>query len=236
MNYRKKRIRRFFLIIGILFSLWFFCVKKPSFLFSKSLTYKNFKIYWNNPKLDTTKLKLILDRVELKTEESVYYSSIKINLFVCNNKVLYPFFSPSNARGLATNYVRDNNIFIADVDLKNELSKSLFRDYKEDLDKLLAHEITHGFLYENGFENNDRWIKEGYCEYIAYDRKDNLQNDYKMYLSSKDIYIKYRMCVTYLMAEKKMSLVDIVKSELTMDNVFKELKEKFIFIEKSGVN
>ncbi len=138
-------------IILIVLVSWIISIRNPAYLFSEKIQFKNlFEVYYNDTSIDTTKLKSVLENVEKKIRKSQYFNAKKRRLFICNNKLLFTYITPFNFDGLASNYVRRGNIFIASVSLDENLSKSLYRDYNEDLDKLLAHEITHSLLMDKG--------------------------------------------------------------------------------------
>ncbi len=210
------------LILSFVLICWIISIKYPGYLFKKKISINNIEVYYNH-NLDTLTLKKLVSDINQKLKKSKWYNSNTRRIYFCNNRFKYSFLSPFNFNGLASNYVNKNNIFIASANTHNNKSISLFRDYSEDLDKLMTHEITHSLLNDKGFHKIDTWKNEGYCEYIAYDQNVNLFKDYQFFLETNDIYIKYRIVFFFLISEKQMTPEEIFTTELDFNSVYREL-------------
>lgn len=224
LNLKIKK-RYFILILMISFlMLRNFLVNHSSFFFkNKMKTEYGITIFYNE-EIDTSKFKDILKNTHNKLLKSKFYNASDRSIFICNNKFLFSFFCPGNVKGLATNLTRKNKIYIAHADIDENLSKSLHRDYNEDLDKLIAHEVVHSFVYDKKFNHVILpWKKEGYSEYIAYGKNIDIKDDLEKYLSNNDKYIKYRIVFGYLIMGKKMTPEKIFATELNFEDVYKEL-------------
>lgn len=210
---------------ALAFVLWLCSILYPNYLFTNKYNFKHIKVYYNGD-LDTVKFNQVLKEANNKLIKSVLYNNKERKIYICNNKFIYSYLAFSNFRGLAVNYTYRNNIIIAWVDTEKSKSQSFFKDYSEDLDKLIAHEIVHSFVKENFPYRIDKWKNEGYSEYVAYDKKVDIKKDFSKYLQTKDIYIKYRIVFYYLIEYKKMTIEEIFKSDLGFEEVYQNIENK----------
>lgn len=222
--HRNNKIALSLLFLIFILIIQIMVTRFPSFFFEKRMSYNNISVY-SDKTIDTIKLKNILEKTIHRLKESSYYEETNIKLVFCNNKWVYSFITPFNYSGLATNYIGYGNIFVSSINLNDNISKSFFNSYHEDLDKLLAHEITHSFLYENKMDKIPKWMNEGYCEYIAYSGENTLEYDLKKFNDENDIYSKYRLLISYLIKNCDMSLEEIANKNLNEDVIFEEIKK-----------
>jgi hypothetical protein len=206
----------------------------PNIMFGHSFKYKNFNVYSMQPLDDN--IQAVLDAAEKNlTTSEIYDQTITHNIYFCNSYKIYRFFAPSVRYTFACNFPFNNNIFIANCDVKKKLAYKEGGQFTRELNELIAHEITHTFIQKKlgywKYRNLSTWKNEGYCEYIGYNNRDTLKGAKEFLTSNKNnvndggtTYHKYHLAVTFLKESGKMTFDDIIASGLTFEEVLKKIE------------
>ncbi len=222
---KKERIIALIILVTI-FAYFILLPAYPNFLFQNKLEYKNYTIHFND-NLDKEALLSIIEIADVKLQKSEFYNeNIESQIYICNNNLLYVLLNPTNYKGFASNRIRYKNIFIANIDLDNNLAITPFDNTRtEPISNLLAHEITHGLVKYNLGTKMSEWKEEGYADYIAYDRHVNLEEEYKDSLNPNYWYIKRKSMVYYLLNTKKTNFQEFVKTDYDFEKLEFELND-----------
>lgn len=147
------------------------------------------------------------------------------DIYFINNSWLFKLLTPFNPNGFASNNTLFNKIYIAHTNLSTNQSFSNSRAKQEKLDNLIAHELTHSLLREIK-PKLALWKEEGYCEYIAYDRKVDIKTSLNLYMKERDIYTKYRIVVAYLLTKHKNNFNAFIQDTSSLTTTFREIELK----------
>ncbi len=207
----------------------------PNFLFGNTIKYKNFTIHSTQPLGD--QIKTILDQAEEKLLAcDVYDKSVVHNIYVCNNFNLFSFLAPISRKAFACNYPIINNIIIANCNVsQNEAFKNDAKDqYTRNLSTLITHEATHTLIEKKigfwKFKRLAKWKHEGYCDYVGYGQSQDLNEARAFLIEKKDEqkpgtnYKKFYIAVNYLMTFKKISFENLITSDISYDDMLKEIE------------
>ncbi|MBS3820254.1 MAG: hypothetical protein GVY16_03960 [Planctomycetes bacterium] len=109
------------------------------------------------------------DRVR---RSELYRDDLQFDIFICNSDWLFTVLAPRGRDGFGACFPVTDNIFLASVDLRSNVSRA-YRQHLSDRPfvAVAAHEITHVLLRKHvgfwGEQAAPTWLKEGYCEMIA---------------------------------------------------------------------
>lgn len=234
MRTKKSRIANY--LISCLAAIYAVILFYPNFLFGYSAEYKCFKVYSTQALGDN--IYKILDKAENNLSSSeIYDRGLTQNIYLCNNYALYSFLAPIARKAFACNYPLINNIYIADGDIgKDEAYKNDDRNkYIRRLSQLIAHETMHTLIGKRlGYWKQitlSKWKKEGYCEYVSYNKKVAIKDAKEFLAVSKTVnspgatYRKYYYAVTYLKDVGQMTFDDILATNLTFEQVLKNIEQ-----------
>ena len=236
MRSKKAKITNYSLL-GVT-TIYMCCILYPNFLFSHTITYENYSIY-SKVTLGDDALEIVKQTHKHLTSSEIYDSSVKHNIYICNNYNLYTFLAPFSRKAFACNYPLINNIFVAKCDFsKKEAYKNTGEAdaYVRKIHELLAHEVTHTLIEKSlgywKYRLLPTWKNEGYCEYIGYNRPFSLEEAQSYIHSHPDnnrpqvTYRKYYFAVSYLMEEGKMSFSEMTQANISMEEVLRTIAEK----------
>ena len=231
-NSFKGLLNKISFIISLVLIVWFFVTyffaylffeKKEKFIFSGNV----YEIYYNG-KIEEKNLNNLISTCNLhilKIPDSRKEScKLNVRLFFCNNQSIYTFFAFMNRKGYATTSPLRNDIFISDINLEQGYSYTFPRDGKLKNDILIAHELTHILLNSINIDPRQKWIEEGYCEYIGYGSKINVKEMLKKSNESK--YVRYVLGVDYLLKKKGNDIKNLENIDLTNEEVLEMLKKE----------
>lgn len=214
-----KIYRIFRYVFTGIFTAYLLTIVFPQYLFAHDISYKNFRVYSNQP-LDGN-IERVLNLAEAKLEKSpIYDKELTERIFICDSFALYTFLSPTSRKAFANTLPVARNIRIGMVDASRDL---VFRNDQNDnqrsLSGVIAHEVTHNLIRKkfgliNSFTSLPNWKDEGYCEYVAGETtvsfaegarrwKENPNNE------SRYAYFKYHQMVKYLLDEEKISVEEL---------------------------
>lgn len=236
-----KKTLKCFLIAILSITLIVILICFPQlYYFDNKLVYKNFTIYSNIPFPSNTPL--ILDNVEKLIQKSeIYDSDLHFKIFLrsdYNIHRLLPWQFSDSAYAITRPLIR--NIFISKGDFQTNSAYKISGG-KNSLDKIIAHEIVH-ILIENKFLGQSRifakdrsklgffWKEEGYADYIAARSTSNFfqesknKNNFKSSVYGSE-YFNYSSAIKYLIDKKHMRLNEILRTEISLDDVLKNSKQ-----------
>lgn len=214
-----KIYRIFRYVFTGIFTAYLLTIVFPQYLFAHEISYKNFRVYSNQP-LDEN-IERVLDLTEAKLEKSpIYDKELTERIFICDSFALYTFLSPTSRKAFANTLPSIGNIRVGMIDASRDL---VFRNDQSDnqrsLSGVIAHEVTHNLIRKkfgliNSFTSLPNWKDEGYCEYVAGETtlsfaegvrrwKENPNNE------SRYAYFKYHQMVKYLLDEEKISVEEL---------------------------
>ncbi len=234
MRTKKTRIANY--LISGLVAIYVVILFYPNFLFGYSVEYKCFKVYSTQALGDN--IYKILGKAETNLSASeIYDRGLTQNIYLCNNYTLYSFLAPIARKAFACGYPLINNIFVADCNIdKDEASKNDDRNkYTRRLSQLIAHETTHTLIGKKlGYWKQitlSKWKKEGYCEYVGYNKMNSLKDEKEFLATSRTdnipgaTYRKYYYAVAYLKDIEQMTFEDILATDLTFEQVLKNIEQ-----------
>lgn len=204
-------------------------------LFGESFETKNLKVY-SNQKARTTELQQTIDSVLKVLEFNHIEIRGSVRIFIASDEKEYnkaTFYLKKQTKGVT--YPMVNRIVIS----------TIYGKYRT-LKGLILHELIH--IYQNqqfGLISSYRlpeWKAEGLCDYIAASSSisvtegrqifENIQQE-KAVLNLNNVktqeykYYKYRMYYDYLIHQKSLTIDEIIKSEIDIDELEKEMRIKY---------
>lgn len=231
------------LIIGIIY-VGLLCFPDP--FFKNKIQRNNITLYSDAPIPDNANK--ILDQIStLIGKSAIYDKNIKHKIYVCNNVSTFKFFANKNGNVGGIDYVYFNqSIFLRPADFEsNKLFGPSGNKVEGDrpLSYFLAHEITHTLTVRRigraQYYDLPVWIREGYADYVgkgAVNFDDYLKkfsdNVKEMNPSQSGLYMRYHLFVMYLLEKKNMKIDELLHSNLTDQDIEKEVKE---YIQKNGI-
>lgn len=208
----------------------------PDFLFDHSIKYKNFEIF-SNQQIDERIYK-ILDEAENNISDSeIYGKELRQKIYFCDNHLLYTLFALNSNKAFACNTPSTGNIFVASSNInKNEAYRNDDSvKYTRQLSQLITHETTHTLIVKKlGYWKSkilSSWKKEGFCEYVSYNTKNGIKEAKEFLIANKNDgrigtnYIRYKFAVTYLMENEKMTFDDVIRTDLTLEQVLNKIEQ-----------
>ena len=218
----------------------------PEKLFARHVDYKNVSIY--SDKVVEQYSSVIDEAIAIIETSELFDPHYKYDIFLTGQNIYRTIVA--NAIGPAMAQSLDNNILInAEVDF--EQNKIYNVPSKRNLKETIAHEMIHclqlhkyGMWTFNPIHQPPVWKTEGYPEFIAslrqrqaagYDFKTMVRKlldfeEAKMEwvevtpgFADPIIYFKGRIMVEYLIAVRKMTFDDIMKSKSSEEAIYNEL-------------
>ncbi|MFS4449597.1 hypothetical protein [Maribacter sp. 2307UL18-2] len=174
-----KRIRNF--VFGGLAIIYAMLLLFPQILFSNTLEYQNFRVYYHSEKTDINQIAIILDKsLKLLSSSEVFDPEKEQRIFLCDSFKEFTFFAPLSRKSFAVTYPVTQHIFLSrsTIDI-NEIKRNGSENNVRMLSGVVAHETTHVGLEDElsflKYRLLPTWKNEGYCDYIArgssYDEK-----------------------------------------------------------------
>lgn len=209
----------------------------PQALFSNSINYKNFTVYYHSDTMDIPKLESILDKsASLLSESEVFDEGKKQKIFLCSSFNEFTFFALRSRKSFAVNYPLIQNILLSESNIEdNSIRRNASENNRRTLSGVIAHETTHSLLEDKlgivKYKLLPSWKNEGYCDYIAkessYDeqlgRQQICENEHDSSPSFR--YFKYKAYAQFLL-EGEVSLDDFLNQDFNLESVaFKERKK-----------
>jgi hypothetical protein len=247
----RNLIKKIFISLFIIVSVGFFVILNPALYFSNCFAYKNFRVY-SGFQLPKDATRVVLDEVQEMIETSQLYDpDVKIKIFVRDNFKSHSWM-PWQFNAVAYGQVIPlaENIFIGNAHFESNKAynpKGLLNGESRDLSKVLAHEITHVFIFRNSYkkwllnllnqanwsEIGLLWKEEGYAEYIAREWDSDLayavlnETDDSSHNFSKNgkEYCSYLLAIRHLIENKGMTIAEILDAELQLQDLLFEIKE-----------
>lgn len=210
-KYARNSERALFVVLLLYLALLFF----PQPLFAYNVTEKGVTVYSRAPLPPETTAR-IDEAMALVVRSEISVPGRSERIFVCDNRWLFRLFAPISPRGFAISWPISDNIFIAQSDLAQNVTKSTAENYdRRSFSSVAAHEITHGLIrHRLGLIRGvhlPAWVAEGYCDYVARetsfpeDRGLQMLRDGKEELSASFRYFVYRQMVRHLIDDRHYS-------------------------------
>lgn len=166
-----KYVRRFEWVLMTVALFWFGLLIFPQVLFSHNVTHQGVTIYSRAPLPPETAARIaeIMSLVE-RSELAVRGRTERI--FICNNRWLFCVFSPLHPKAFGFSVPVVDHVIAAEADLVENVARRASPVYNQyPFSSFAAHEITHGLIgHRLGLWREirlPRWVKEGYCDYVA---------------------------------------------------------------------
>lgn len=203
--YRTIKIVSAILIVWTMLRTFF-----PHFIFLNKyeIIYSNIKYsFYSNEEFDEKELKKLLDSVNCKISKASIFKEfseekVSVKLLICNSRVLYTFLIPFNRTGFATSSKLTNHVYVSNLNMITGYSSTYPKSKEINNTHLLSHEITHLMLYNANIKLK-KWMEEGYCEYIAYNSRPNVQ---KLFQNEITKYMQYMLAVEFLLKQSNNDL------------------------------
>ena len=246
MSKLKKRTKRVLISIGIFFGiivlsilLYISVLIFPQLIFANKFEYKNFTVYYQNPKINHEDMTFVLDKsIELLSQSELFDNQFKQNVFICSSYSEYSFLAPMHGSTFGVNVSLTRNIILANSSFPENLSMRNGNDNnKRTLSSVIAHETAHSLLANKlrliKYKLLPTWKNEGYCDFIAnessYDEQTGMTNICNNIVvdSPSFEYFKYRLYATYLFQEKKITLESFLNDDFDTQSLYKEIKEAY---------
>ncbi len=166
-----KFVRRFEQVLTVVALLWFGLLVFPQLLFHHSVTHQGVTIYSRAPLPQETTAR-IAEIMSLVERSELAARGRTERIFICNNLWLFCVFAPLTPRAVGFSVPVVDNVIIADADLVQNVARGASHVHNQaSFSAAAAHEITHGLIgHRLGLWREirlPRWVKEGYCEYVA---------------------------------------------------------------------
>jgi len=210
----------------------------PQVLFSNSINYKNFTVYYHSDPMDIPKLESILDKsARLLSESEVFDAEKEQKVFICGSFNEFAFFALRSHKSFAVNYPLIQNIFLSKSNIEeNSIRRNASENNRRTLSGVIAHETTHSLL-ENKlgivkYKLLPSWKNEGYCDYVAKESSYDKQLGRKQICENVDTdspsfrYFKYKTYVQFLL-EAEVPLDDFLTQDFNLESVAFRARKKY---------
>jgi len=216
---------------------------------SDEYTYKNTHMYVYQKETTGLELKYLKAVDDYLRKYPLYDENISTDIYVVNSDWMYILLSPADIISgweSFANTIIGSNIFIRKVDFRK--NKSYLGSREENLDAILAHEMTHVYqMKKYGWFpfmfKTPTWVKEGYAMYSSRDLyidnpKEVLQDFIANYPHMKSNHISPQYKVWMLMikhAIEKMhkSVDDLHVGKVSYDEVLDSLLQEYNITKES---
>ncbi len=227
---RKGRVLRNIegLIIAV-GALYLLLLAWPQPIFRNTLQHAGIHVHSMDeiPPETSTLLQQVHERV---SKSELYHPEMQYDIFICNSDWLYTVLAPRGRDGFGACFPITDNIFLSNVDLRNNISFAYREDFNDrPFVAVVAHEITHVLLRQEtglwGEQKAPTWLKEGYCEMIAGESSfPAVMGNILLAIGEKEgggsfIYFKYRRMVEYLIQIEGRSIRELLADPPPHDEV-----------------
>jgi hypothetical protein len=207
----------------------------PNPFFKYTFKYNNVRVYSTQP-IESNMDTIVSAALYNLSNSELNDISIKYRIYLCNNYKLYSFFAPFTrvTRGAFAVTSPFRSIFVANVDIANNIaykSSSLRTRY---LSELLAHEMTHVLINKHlgviRMRLSPQWKIEGYCEYIGHNDSEVLSKNLSYVMARKQDtgieawYDKAYYAVSFLKRHDHLSFDQIIKEKRTLETILDSIK------------
>ena len=163
-----RRLERTLTVVAL---FWFGLLVFSQVCFPYNVTHQGVTIYSRAP-LPQENTTRIAETIRLVERAELAVRGRTERIFVCNNRWLFCVFSPITPRAFGFSVPVVDNVFVAEADLAQNVARSASPVYNQyPFSSVVAHEITHGLIGHRlglwGEFRLPRWVKEGYCDYVA---------------------------------------------------------------------
>jgi len=226
--------------LGSLAIVYGLIVLFPQVLFSNSIDYKNFSVYYHSNNIDISKMESVLDKsAKLLSESDIYNAEKKQKIFLCTNFEEFTFFALRSRKSFAVNYPLIQNIFLSQSDIsENTIQRNASENNLRTLSGVIAHETTHSLLEDKlgilKYKLLPSWKNEGYCDYVSkessYDEElgwNQICQNNKEDTSPSYRYFKYQTYVQFLLQEEKHSIDAFLKQGFNIEAVAFKSRKKY---------
>lgn len=205
--------------VSVILLLYLGVMFYPQPLFGHQLEHEGITLYSTDP-IPTERGKALLSQIRSKIRFSKLHNERQeFQIFLCNGKPLYTFFSPLSRSGFGQTSVF-GNIIIADANLDTNIATAFRDEYNErSFVGVATHEIGHEMIKDEfgllSAYRAPKWLNEGYCEYIS--GESSLPERQGIEIISKGEskedssfkYFKYRKMVEFCLDERGTTIKEL---------------------------
>ena len=225
----KKILKRAGLTILSIAILYLGLLLYPTILFANKISYKNVTVY--SDRQIEPEISSVIDEAILRVSKSeLYDSSIKFNIYICNDLWRFSIFTQGNKGvGAVCHIYFTGNIFIRPSDIPNNKiippkewysAKIPFTFSDRPLTYYFAHEMTHklqvSYKGKLRYFKQPLWLTEGYADYIGKGNDFDFQENLKLWHSNapeldpkQGLYRLYHLKIAYLIDKKSRTIKDL---------------------------
>lgn len=215
-----KYVRRLERALTVVALLWFGLLVFPQLLFHRSVSHQGVTIYSRAP-LPQEAAARIAEIMSLVERSELAVRGRTERIFICNSRWLFCVFAPLTPRAFGFSVPVVDNVIFADADLVQNVARSASPIHNQHpFSSAAAHEITHGLIgHRLGLWREillPRWVKEGYCDYVARASTFPEAEGYKLLMtgghdpSMSFRYFTYHQMVRHLMDDQGYSFKQVV--------------------------
>jgi len=207
----------------------------PQMIFPHHVEKHNIRIYSFDPLSPEADGRL--DEICATLRKSQLYDpDVNGRIFICNNMGVYRLFAPFSGEMYAVARPMTGQVIIARGEVAtNRTGTTDILTGRRKLTEVVAHEMTHLLIYNHlGFWGNmvlDRWVSEGYCEFVSGNYNYPELAGIKHLISGRKIddtnfdYFTWETMIMYLIEVKGLSFDEIRVIEDDYDRVKSETVE-----------
>ena len=157
--------------VSVILLLYLGVMFYPQPLFGHQLEHEGITLYSTEP-IPLERGKALLSQIRSKIRVSELHKEKQaFQIFLCNSKPLYTFFSPFSRSSFGHTNVF-SNIIIADANLDTNIATAFRSEHNErSFTGVATHEIGHEMIKDEfgvlSAYRAPKWVNEGYCEYIS---------------------------------------------------------------------
>lgn len=229
---KKKPLKITGIVIAVVIVFFGLLLVFPQVLFAHKVEYSYFIIYSTEDIPDA--IYPILDSVQAHLRRSeLFNEGLRQRIFLCNYPSLYTLLCYPARSTFAGNWVLTGNVIIAHASIEENRAYRQMDNKTRSLVNLFTHETTHSLLEEalgfNAFRQLPTWKNEGYCDYIAQGGTLSYDQGISDLCSDTNLksYFTYRLAMIYLIEERHLPILEIIKKDLDYQEIRAILKEKY---------
>ncbi len=236
----KFRWLRILLLIALLplcitmgYLLW---VGFPEPWFSHRFTHNSITVY-SDQMLEEETVSEILTLVQSKISQSELYNfDQRYKVYLCHSPRLFRLFNPFHiyAIGVNTSLLNGKTFIRTPLISQNQIldSNREIVPYPKTLANTIAHEITHKMVVDavgrRAFHNLERWIIEGYAEYIGIGETGYIDISTLVNKETDDMrliekYQAYHIVMENMLDQKNLTIEDILTQNIPWEQAFEQL-------------
>jgi hypothetical protein len=212
-------VRRCEYLIAVVGLAYLALLVYPQALFAYSVTSGNITLHSREP-LPPAAIGIVAQAAAKVSASELAEPGRHEDVYICNSPGLYRLFAPTAATAFANTMPVTDNIFVANADLSNDISRSSALDHNiRSVSGVVAHEITHNLVeHRLGLYRALRlpdWIAEGYPDYVAHESSFPESVGLRLVAtrgrdpSPSFDYFLYRQMVRHLIEDKHLSFAQV---------------------------